>query len=71
MAFALFFRLFSFLKAIFRTFVGRKQKAGLSPSASSEGGKSGQRRASHFLTESYPQGWSNAEENDRLDRRQG
>ena len=30
------------------------------------GGKSGQHRASYFLTESYPQGWSNAEENNRL-----
>ena len=30
------------------------------------GGKSGQHRASHFLTESRPRGWSNAEEKNRL-----
>ena len=39
--------------------------AGLPLTPQDERGKSGQRRASYFLTESYLQRWSNVEENNR------
>ena len=43
----------------------KKQPIGLSPLPQGKGGKSGQRRALHFLTERCPWGRSNAEENNR------
>ncbi len=39
--------------------------AGLPLTPQSERGKSGQRRASYFLTESHLRRWSNVEENNR------
>ncbi len=51
----------------FHTFAEqKKQSAGLSLMPFGRRGKSGQRRASYFLTESRPRGRSNAEENNRL-----
>ena len=46
-------------------FCSLKQLAGLSRARQRAGGKSGQHRASYFLTESYLQRWSNVEENNR------
>ena len=43
----------------------KKQSDGLSPLPQSKGGKSGQHRAFHFLTESCLRRQSNAEENNR------
>ena len=43
----------------------KKQSDSLSPLPRGKGGKSGQHRALHFLTESRLRRWSNAEENNR------
>ena len=50
----------------FLIFASWKQPAGLSLMPYGKRGKSGQHRASYFLTESYLWRWSNAEENNRL-----
>ena len=50
---------------LFITFAEAKQPTGLSPLPQGKGGKSGQHRALHFLTESCLRRQSNAEENNR------
>ena len=55
----------------FITFAPAKQPTGLSPLPQGKGGKSGQHRALHFLTESCLRRQSNAEENNRPSRGKG